>query len=137
MGEGLRGNTYRTITSNDPANNDAWKHIHFQVFDTPMEGRKFEDRQMALKAIRDKFPNNKNWTMVVQVQCMGVEHMDEYLKEVEGQGYDGVMLRKPQSLYFVGQSPTLLKLKVDAIIDIIIHPMMPISYPLNCMIEPP
>ncbi len=49
--------------------------------------------------------------LVKHEKCKGQEHLAEKLKEVEAKGGEGLMLRKPKSLYVGARSTTLLKVK--------------------------
>jgi DNA ligase-1 len=44
-------------------------------------------------------------------RCKGQSHLESELKRIEQKGGEGVMLRKPKSLYVAGRSTTLLKVK--------------------------
>lgn len=44
-------------------------------------------------------------------KCKGKVHLEQELKRIEKMNGEGVMLRKPKSLYVAGRSSTLLKVK--------------------------
>ena len=44
-------------------------------------------------------------------RCKGQSHLEAELKRIEQKSGEGVMLRKPKSLYVAGRSTTLLKVK--------------------------
>jgi DNA ligase-1 len=49
--------------------------------------------------------------LVTQTPCKGLEHLWSYYSEIEKLGGEGIMLRKPGSLYEGKRSDTLLKIK--------------------------
>jgi len=86
---------------------DLWKSIRYLIFDAPAHGGKFEERLEALKAL----PALAYGGVHPHIRCTGKGHMEEELKRVEALGGEGLMLRQPESLYVVGRSATLLKVK--------------------------
>lgn len=48
---------------------------------------------------------------VEQIRCTGRDHLYQELARIEKLGGEGLMLRKPKSLYVEGRSATLLKVK--------------------------
>ncbi len=93
---------------------EHWKNIRFLVFDAPAEKGSFEER---LEIIRTHL-NSKN-TYIEQlshIPCESSVHLKEELQRVEALGGEGLMLRQPKSLYEIGRSNTLLKIKsfIDA-----------------------
>ncbi len=83
-----------------------WKNIKYMVFDCPLDKRPFEERVAVLK----KLVKN-NACLDLLEQTVMDKPVDFYLKDAEAQGYEGVMLRQPGSLYEEGRSHTLLKVK--------------------------
>jgi DNA ligase-1 len=83
-----------------------WQNIKYMVFDCPLDKRPFEDRIAALKKL---VKTNAHLELLVQTPM--TKPVDFYLKDAESQGYEGVMLRQPGSLYEEGRSHTLLKVK--------------------------
>ena len=57
----------------------------------------------------NKFPSFVN--IVETIECQSKEHLKQYLSDILAKGGEGVMLRDPQSLYKVGRSQGLRKLK--------------------------
>ena len=83
-----------------------WDGITFKAFDTITE-EPFEARQATLRAL-----SLPAWCDVVeQVECASEAHLDEYEQSLIEIGAEGVMLRKPGSLYQHKRSSDLLKLK--------------------------
>lgn len=89
---------------------DHWREIKYLVFDMPGVAAPFEDRYAQL---RDCLAASCcNFTSVLdQHVCQGADHLREELALINGLGGEGLMLRQPGSLYEVGRSPTLLKVK--------------------------
>jgi DNA ligase 1 len=86
---------------------DLWKSIRYLIFDAPAHGGKFEERMESLRAL----PALAQAAVHPQARCAGKAHVVEELKRVEALGGEGLMLRQPESLYVVGRSATLLKVK--------------------------
>jgi len=83
-----------------------WDDITFKAFDTITE-EPFEARQATLMAL-----DLPAWFEVVeQVECLSKAHLEQYEQNLVEQGAEGVMLRKPQSLYQHKRSSDLLKIK--------------------------
>ena len=83
-----------------------WEGITFKVFDV-INDQPFEARQATLRAL-----SLPAWCEVVeQVECLSKAHLDEYEQNLIDLGAEGVMLRKPGSLYQHKRSSDLLKLK--------------------------
>jgi DNA ligase-1 len=96
-----------------------WKNIKYMVFDMPKHGGVFEERRKAMNELlggqdtvesalevvyhRPVLADFRGMSMKEQVQFL--------LKWAESEGYEGIMLRKPGSLYEEGRSHTLLKVK--------------------------
>jgi DNA ligase-1 len=88
----------------------AWKDIAFLVFDAPAHGGLFEERLAHLSATIGK--GGHAYARVHDHElCRGEAHLREELARVEALGGEGLMLRKPRSVYEVGRSSTLLKVK--------------------------
>ena len=89
---------------------DHWKEISFVVFDAPALKEPFENR---LAFLRERLPHGEHAHAAAHVQevCKGTDHLRAELARVEALGGEGLMLRKPGSLYEVGRSATLLKVK--------------------------
>ncbi|MFO0668902.1 MAG: DNA ligase [Polyangiaceae bacterium] len=87
---------------------DAWKEIRYVVFDAPGEKSPFESRMEHC----EKVLRGHEWASVhAQEVCRGEPHLREQLAFVESLGGEGLMMRKPGSLYEAGRSATLLKVK--------------------------
>lgn len=90
---------------------DAWKALRYLIFDAPPihsdHGSKFEERLGSLKAL----PALPYAFLHPHSRCTGKSHLEDELKRIEALGGEGLMLRQPESLYVVGRSSTLLKVK--------------------------
>ncbi len=89
---------------------DRWKEVSYVVFDLPHHNETFEQRMKVLDEWhrQTRAPYVKiHSQMLVQSQ----KHLADELKRYVGLGAEGLMLRKPGSLYEVGRSYSLLKVK--------------------------
>lgn len=101
---------------------NLWKEVKFLVFDAPGIKDPFERR---LQFLADAFRGKKTPHAATHghERCRDVEHLRSELARVEALGGEGLMLRQPGSLYQVGRSATLLKVKTfkDAEATVIGH----------------
>ena len=104
------------------AQSDEWKQVTYVVFDAPEAKGGFEDRIAHIEKVMKRAapPHARALEHVV---CRGMDHLREELVRVETLGGEGLMLRQPKSLYAVGRSNTLLKVKTfhDAEATVIGH----------------
>jgi DNA ligase-1 len=101
---------------------DQWKQIVYVVFDLPSHTGPFEKRMEELKLLHfvSKPPYMKIHShSLVKSQ----QHLLDELNRYEAMGAEGLMIRKPASLYEAGRSSTLLKVKPfkDAEAEVIGH----------------
>ncbi len=91
----------------------GWQHVMFMVIDAPAISLPFEKRLSEIKKIIKSSPRCR---LIDHVKCEGFDHLYQALKNVEAAGGEGLMLRRPGSLYRSGRSNSLLKVKtfVDA-----------------------
>jgi DNA ligase-1 len=87
---------------------EEWRSVRFLVFDAPDAKGPFEDRQ---KFISRNVQPGPYAAPHPHDKVKGVAHVKEELGRVEALGGEGLMLRKPGSLYEAGRSMTLLKVK--------------------------
>ena len=89
---------------------DDWRSIRYLVFDAPGHAGGFEARVQHYHQFIDR---QKPAYAVAHPHepCRGVDHLRSELKRVEALGGEGLMLRRPGSMYEVGRSYTLLKVK--------------------------
>lgn len=98
-----------------------WQELKFMVFDMPEEPGVYEQRMVVLaKLLRKEY---MGYYVSDEVKNRHIDMLDyESVKEnksikewhlalAEKYGYEGIMLRKPGSLYEAGRSNTLLKVK--------------------------
>jgi len=87
-----------------------WSEVRFLVFDAPRAEGDFESRLEFLAEClqAEKQPYAQ---LHAHQQCTSVKHLREELARVEAVGGEGLMLRQPGSVYEVGRSATLLKVK--------------------------
>jgi len=101
---------------------ERWKQIMYLVFDMPKHGGKFEERLAALEALaKQASPPYMKVHSHDRVQSR--QHVLDELKKYVALGAEGLMLRKPGSLYEPRRSSTLLKMKLfsDAEAEVIAH----------------
>ena len=119
MGRGTFEEAISTVLSQTP--DDRWKRVRFMVFDAPRAKGTFEQRMEFLKATLPAA--NQFAKLVIQSRCKGTAHLLAERDRVVAEGGEGLMLRKPESEYDAGRSPTLLKVKPqdDAEATVIAH----------------
>jgi len=89
---------------------DHWKEVRFLVFDAPQQSGDFEGRlEFLADCLR---PERQPYALVHEHRrCAGLEQLRKELARIESLGGEGLMLRQPRSVYEVGRSLTLLKVK--------------------------
>jgi DNA ligase-1 len=89
---------------------DHWKQIRYVIFDAPGLKEPFEAR---IEHVADcvRALNSKYVSALDHARCRSLDHLREELTRIEQLGGEGLMLRKPASLYESGRSITLLKVK--------------------------
>ncbi len=101
---------------------EAWRELEFLVFDAPGLIAPFEQRIEHCRALlaRSALPHVR---LLEHRPCLGEEDLRAELARVERLGGEGLMLRKPGSLYVAGRSSTLLKVKsfLDAEARVLAH----------------
>ena len=89
---------------------EHWRQIKYVLFDAPVAGGTFEERQKTLfDLVRQHRPSYA--TVLDQVCCTGIKNLKLELARIESLGGEGLMLRQPGSQYEAGRSSTLLKVK--------------------------
>lgn len=90
--------------------NDDWRELRYVVFDAPAIDKPFEQRMDFLKQCfaRLKPPYG---AVCEHVRCEHTAHLKEELQRVQTMGGEGLMIRRPGSLYETGRSSTLFKIK--------------------------
>lgn len=93
-----------------------WQYVKFLVFDAPKHERTdgspapFEERLEYIKDVVGP-GKTKYARQVGHRACTGQQDLEDNLRKVEAAGGEGLMLRKPKSLYEWKRSSTLLKVK--------------------------
>ena len=88
----------------------SWQGIKLYVFDAPKESGNLYQRLDKAKQHLAKHPN-ANFAVLAQTPVQNEAHARRFLREIEAQGGEGVMLRNPDTPYQGGRSSDLLKLK--------------------------
>jgi DNA ligase-1 len=107
MGRGKFEETMSTVLSQTP--DERWRQVRFMVFDAPQAKGMFEQRTQFVKATLPA--KNEFVKPVPQERCTGAAQLIAERDRIVKLGGEGLMLRKPESDYEVGRSPTLLKVK--------------------------
>jgi len=89
---------------------EAWRDVRYVIFDAPGIAGTFETRMAATSAWFDQHPSSYAEVLKQEV-CSGEAHLKKRLKAVEALGGEGLMLRRPESLYLAGRTDDLLKVK--------------------------
>jgi DNA ligase 1 len=108
---------------------DEWidKKVIYKVFDVPSYNKPFKERMKKLKDIvKNRCKCKKTFKLPKKVSSMkcpievtqqtkikSKEHLNNMFSNVIKGGGEGIMLRKPQSIYEGKRSSTLLKMKVE------------------------
>lgn len=107
IGRGKFEETSSTVLTETP--DERWKRVRFMVFDAPEVKGTFEER---MEFLGRTLPRESRFVQVVaQQRCEGTAQLLAELDRVVGEGGEGLMLRRPESHYEAGRSPTLLKVK--------------------------
>ncbi|GLB34971.1 putative DNA ligase [Lyophyllum shimeji] len=111
---GGRGEFQSTVSIVKTVNSPHWHNITFQVFDIPSKGDSpFETRIDYLKTLFGPGGSHASDKVEIVAHEMATsrQHVLDKLKEIESLGGEGLMLRKPGSIYEGRRSATLLKIK--------------------------
>ncbi len=89
---------------------DLWREVQYLIFDAPAVALPFEQRLAAVRQVLES--GQPPYALALhQEVCRSREHLDTALDRVEQLGGEGLMLRRPASLYESRLSTTLLKVK--------------------------
>ncbi len=92
------------------AASDLWREVRYLVFDAPADTQPFEQRLAAVKQVLAS--GQPPYALLLhQEVCRSREHLEIAFSRIEQLGGEGVMLRRPASLYEPHRSPTLQKFK--------------------------
>jgi DNA ligase-1 len=119
IGRGKFEETISTVLSQTP--DGRWRQVRFMVFDAPQAKGAFEQRTQFVKATLPA--KNEFVKPVPQERCKGAAQLIAERDRIVKLSGEGLMLRKPESEYEAGRSPTLLKVKPqdDAEATVIAH----------------
>lgn len=111
VGRGLFQTTVSIVRRQDK--NDEWKKVKYIVFDAPGLFNEIFEKRMAFleNYFKENIPEGSYIRLIEQKKCNHNQHLLNKLAKIEREGGEGVMLRKPGSLYEGGRSTTLLKVK--------------------------
>lgn len=106
-----RGEFDRTSSIVRSAGDKGWADVTFMLFDIPMrEAGSFEERHEVLLHLAS-LGLGSQVRVVTQTKCTGRSMLETMMDRVVENGGEGLMLRKPGSLYEHRRSTTLLKYK--------------------------
>ena len=89
---------------------DGWMDLKFAIFDVPEAGGGLEQRlNMAIQWF-EKHPSEYVFVITQEI-VKGNDHLKEELLRVEKLGGEGLIVRNPLSLYTIGRSAEILKVK--------------------------
>lgn len=89
----------------------GWNRLSFMVFDIPEQrAGEFEQRQSILQELVRRTPL-RSVQIVPQTLCRNIDYFHRAMDITIANGGEGLMLRKPNSLYVGKRSGTLLKVK--------------------------
>lgn len=105
LGAGRFNDTVRAVKGNA-----GWDEIRYVVFDAPC---RYDDIVQSRETFEERIEICSDvWDDVApQHKCLDFEHLLNSLDTSIAAGYEGIMLRKPESLYEGKRSSTLLKAK--------------------------
>jgi DNA ligase 1 len=110
QGRGRFQETIGIVKTRDGSKDNDWRTVKYVVFDMPKHGGTFEERMAALKKLHARSPS-PYWKVLKQTRVKSRAAMLAALKKIGKAGGEGLMLRKPGSLYEGRRSNTLLKVK--------------------------
>lgn len=99
-----------TVLDSIPSD-DAWRGIHFMVFDLPAENESFKMRYQTLVDVIGKM-QIAHVQYVTQHAINDENHLREILEDITHENGEGVMLRHKERDYRAGRGTDLIKLKV-------------------------
>jgi DNA ligase-1 len=99
-----------SIVLDQVADEAGWKRVRYMIFDAPQASGGFEDRLDSARQWFDRHPN-PHVAIAPHERCKDAEHLQQKLAEIEAQGGEGLILRRPQSPYTPGRSRDILKVK--------------------------
>lgn len=107
-GRGMFEKTVSIVKKHEAHN--GWLELEFAIFDVPLAGGGFEQRLRMAGLWFAKNPSEYAF-VIAHKTIRDREHLKEELLRVENLGGEGLILRKPDSLYTAGRSDDFLKVK--------------------------
>jgi len=91
-----------------------WENVRYMVYDAPHLDLPFEERMKFLEknSLFMKGVGGSYATLLSQQKVQSKQHLVDLLKRHVADGAEGIMIRQPGSMYEVGRSYTLLKVKL-------------------------
>lgn len=100
----------QSTTRQQQPNDDAWRAMHFMVFDLPRHGGVFDERIPALNAVVERI--GQPWVQAVAQKRVATDTaLQALLQRTVRAGGEGLMLHRGSSRYQSGRSDDLIKLK--------------------------
>ncbi|WP_373754296.1 DNA ligase [Neisseria weixii] len=101
---------FEQISATVRSTSGDWQNIKLHVFDVPKASGNLYQRLDIAKQWLQLYPTAPI-TVIEQIPVENTQHAYDFLKYIEAQGGEGVMLRNPEQTYTGGRSSQLLKLK--------------------------
>jgi len=107
-GRGTFEQTLGAVKKQSPHN--GWLNLKFAIFDVPEAPGSFIQR---LAKAKEWFSKNQteHAFVIPQNQIESNDALQKELQRVESQGGEGLIVRKPDTIYIKGRSPEILKVK--------------------------
>ena len=108
-GRGRFSHAQSTVRQQQP-DDAAWREMHFMVFDLPAHGGTFDQRLPALNQLVESL--DQPWVQAVPQQRVASDAaLQKLLLRTVRAGGEGLMLHRGASMYRVGRSDDLIKVK--------------------------
>ncbi len=88
----------------------GWKQLTYQIFEVPDQPGGLLQRLKVLRSYLSRHPNQRIH-IIEQKRCRGQAHLQAWLRQLVGQGAEGVVVRNPATPYRTGRSNESLKVK--------------------------
>ena len=105
-----QGTTVEDIQKAIHSKDSDWSNVGYYVFDLPSSGGTYECRINEMDRIGGSFPLHVQ--IVKSIQCTGNKHLEEYFNSIMEANGEGVIARRPNTMYEKGLTTSLLKVKV-------------------------
>lgn len=120
LGPGRFNDTVRAVKGHA-----GWDELRYVVFDAPDAGSMCDSKTCKCSNFEHRilYAQLKWHDVAPQFKCLDLAHMLNSLETSVASGYEGIMLRKPGSLYEGKRSSTLLKVKkfLDCEVEVCDH----------------